>query len=542
MDGLTDQQLLREYADKKSEAAFAQLVRRYVDLVYSVALRLVPDSHAAKDVTQDVFVALARNARQLASHPVLAGWLHQTTRNIAANIVRASTRRAAREQEAATMNEILDSEAGWKQIAPQLDNALSELSQDDREALLLRYFQRKSAQEMADVLGVTSEAAQKRVNRAVERLRELFAKRGIAVGAGGLAVVLSANAVHAAPAGLSATISTAAAGTSFAAATTTKIIAMTTTQKVFAAVIVAAALGAGMFEAHQASMSQEQLRQLEEQRAADAKKWDQEREATKATLAALTAENARLKSGQNLGELLKLRSEVGKLRQQRAAAGEANDSSNSLAKYLNDPTSRELTRVQIERKLRPPCVTLAHQLNLSPDATEKFINLLVNSEMNKKDMLAQAVTESWDGQTALRNRDEEEASLHSQLTSLLGESGYAQYDQFRRDSDAQDLVKALNNELSDNALNDTQMKQLAGLYAAKPQPELDNMDLFRSPDSLNATFQALVDRGDSDLQKAASFLSPQQLAAYGAAQSNYFSSLRTQVSLARQLVNSGGVK
>ncbi len=544
MDGLTDQQLLREYAGKKSEAAFSELVRRHVDLVYSAALRLVSDTHAAKDVSQEVFVALARNAHQLAGHPVLVGWMHQTTRNIAANIIRASTRRAAREQEVATMNELLGSEAeaGWEQISPQLDDALGELTEDDRHALLLRYFQRKSAQEMAEALGISSEAAQKRVNRAAERLRELFAKRGIAVGAGGLAVVLSANAVHAAPAGLAAAISTAAAGTTIAAATTAKIIAMTTTQKVFVVAVLTAALGAGIYEAHQASVSQEQTKQLEQQRADDARKWEQEHAKEQTMLAALTEENARLKSGQNLGELLKLRSEVGQLRQQAADAGKGNDISNSLAKYLNDPTSRELDRVQIERKLRVDFARLSRQLKLSPEATDKFINLIVASEMNKKNMLARAVTENWDGQTAMKNRDEERANLQNQLTGLLGESGYQQYDQYRRDAAAGELVTGLNAELGDRALDDTQSKQMADLFAAKPEIVFDNMDLFRSPDSLNAAFQALVDRGASDFQKAASFLSPQQLAAFGVVQSNYFASLRTQVTLARQVVNGGGGK
>src|SRR3974390_2069305 len=109
MNGLTDQQLLRDYAERHSEAAFGELVRRYVDLVYSSALRMVRDAHLAEDVTQGVFVALAQNAEQLADRAVLSGWLHRTAQNIAANAVRADVRRRAREQEAATMNELLSS-------------------------------------------------------------------------------------------------------------------------------------------------------------------------------------------------------------------------------------------------------------------------------------------------------------------------------------------------------------------------------------------------------------------------------------------------
>src|SRR5204862_2812314 len=141
--------------------------------------------------------------------------------------------------EAAVMNELLSAEPDhvWEQIAPHLDAALSDLGEPDRDALMLRYFERKSAREMAGILGTSEDAAQKRVSRAVERLREFFAKRGVTVGASGLVVIISANAVQTAPIGLAITISTAAAapviGTTIAAsttATTTQVLAMTTLQ------------------------------------------------------------------------------------------------------------------------------------------------------------------------------------------------------------------------------------------------------------------------------------------------------------------------
>src|SRR5438445_1204918 len=212
MNTLTDQQLLLDYTERRSEAAFAELVRRHVDFVYSAALRMVRDAQHAEDVTQSVFVALAQNAGQLTDHAVLSGWLHRTTQNLAANTVRSEVRRRAREHEAVAMNELLSAEpdAVWEHIAPHLDEALGELNEGDRDALLLRYFERKSAREMAQALGTSEEAAQKRVSRAVERLREFFAKRGIAVGVSGLVAVISANAVQAAPLGLVVAISGAA--------------------------------------------------------------------------------------------------------------------------------------------------------------------------------------------------------------------------------------------------------------------------------------------------------------------------------------------
>jgi len=174
---------LRPYAETCSETAFAGLVRRHVDLVYSSALRLVGDAHFAKDVTQEIFVALARNAAQLVRHPTLSGWLHRNAQNLAANVVRANVRRQAREQESA-MNQPLTAESAtsWANLAPHLEVALGELSEADADAVLLRYFERKSAVEMATVLGISEEAAQKRVSRAVEKPREMFAKRKIGVG------------------------------------------------------------------------------------------------------------------------------------------------------------------------------------------------------------------------------------------------------------------------------------------------------------------------------------------------------------------------
>jgi len=243
---LTDQQLLREYAEHRSEAAFAELVRRHVDLVYSAAVRMVCDAHLAQDVTQRVFVALARQAGQLTDRAVLAGWLHRTARNIAAETVRADVRRRAREQEAAAMNDLLAAEpdALWEHVAPHLDGALDELPEPDRDAVLLRYFQRQSAREMAQTLGVSEDAAQRRVSRAVERLRELFAKRGLSVGAGGLVVVITAQAVQAAPAGLAAAISAGAlAATAGGAGAAVGLLKLLTMTKLQAAVIGAVVVG-----------------------------------------------------------------------------------------------------------------------------------------------------------------------------------------------------------------------------------------------------------------------------------------------------------
>jgi len=318
----TDAQLLRAYAEHRSEPAFAELVRRHVDFAYSAALRMVCDPHLTEDVTQSVFLALAKNAAQLTDRPVLSGWLHRTAQNIAAQTVRTDVRRRAREQEAAAMNDLLSAEPEvvWENIAPHLDAALGGLSEPDRDALLLRYFERKSAREMAEILGTSEDAAQKRVSRAIERLRDCFAKRGLTVGASGLAIVISANAVQAAPLGLSASISTSAALSGAAMHQTatiglTKTLAMTTIQKPLIAATLAVAVGTGIYEARRASHWESEMQTLLQQHAPlvdQVGQLQKQRDGTNGKLAALQLENEQLR--RDTVELAKLRGEVARLR------------------------------------------------------------------------------------------------------------------------------------------------------------------------------------------------------------------------------------
>jgi RNA polymerase sigma factor (sigma-70 family) len=262
----SDSQLLRGYAERRSEAAFAELVRRHIDLVHSAAVRMVNDPHLAKDVAQGVFVALAKDAGKLTDHPVLSGWLHLTTRNLAAQTIRTEVRRRNREKEAAVINEHPETDASWEEIAPHLDAALAELSESDRDAVLLRYFENKPAQEMAAILGISTEAAQKRVSRGVEKLRENFAKRGLTAGAAGLASAISVNAVQAAPAGLAAVVSGTVATSTASAAMVTKLFVMPAIQKALVVAAIALLGGVAIHQTRQASQLRQEVRDLRQQR------------------------------------------------------------------------------------------------------------------------------------------------------------------------------------------------------------------------------------------------------------------------------------
>ena len=203
------QQLLAEYASNGSEAAFRELVARYINFVYSVALRLVSgDTQLAEDVTQTVFIALARNGRSLSKDVMLGGWLHQQAYHIAAKAVRGERRRQSREREAVEMHTLQDdSAANWRQIAPILDEAITQLDSDDRTAILLRFFEQRDFRTVGEVLGSTEDAARMRVNRALEKLRSLLTHRGVILSIAALGTVLTAEAVKAAPAGLTVTVS-----------------------------------------------------------------------------------------------------------------------------------------------------------------------------------------------------------------------------------------------------------------------------------------------------------------------------------------------
>ncbi|HZQ46766.1 MAG TPA: sigma-70 family RNA polymerase sigma factor [Verrucomicrobiae bacterium] len=208
---MQDAELLREYLKSGSEAAFSELVKRYVDFVFSTARRQVGDAHLAQEVAQSVFCLLARKAAYLNGRTTIAGWLYRATCFTAARAMRAEMRRRRREQEAANMNQDDSNPCGiWDHLSPMLDEALNEIGETDRLAVLLRFFQRKPMREVGQILGVSEDAAKMRVSRAVERLRIIFAKRGVACSSAALGVLLAEKTVEAAPMSMASSITSAA--------------------------------------------------------------------------------------------------------------------------------------------------------------------------------------------------------------------------------------------------------------------------------------------------------------------------------------------
>lgn len=324
---MTDsQRLLTDYVTNGSEAAFRELVTRYTNLVYSTSVRLVGgDTALAQDVAQAVFIDLARMARTLAGEVMLGGWLHRHTRFVAATLMRAERRRQSRERQAAEMSALrTESDCNLAWVSLQVDEAIDTMATEDRAALMLRFFEQADLRSVGEALGISENAARMRVTRALEKLHSLLKRRGATLSATALAAALGTEAVTAAPAGLAASLASAALASGVAGGTTltfVKAMAMAKFKYGMIGTLILAGVATPLVLQHQAQIKLQEENQSLRQRI------DQ--------LGELAAENERLSNllaetkspvaqGQ-LGDLLKLRGEVGTLKRQLAEATAAQD-------------------------------------------------------------------------------------------------------------------------------------------------------------------------------------------------------------------------
>lgn len=537
------EQLLAEYTRNKSEAAFREIVSRYLNLVYSSALRMVGgDTHRAEDVAQIVFTALAKRAGELPPKVMLGGWLHRHTCFVASTAMRGERRRVVREREAMEMN-LLEENAtmDFAQLAPLLDETINQLDEADRIAIVSRFFEQRDFRAVGQQLESSEEAARKRVSRALEKLRDLFAQRGIRTTFGALSTVIAANSVQAAPIGLAAKISAAALSGAAAATTTivatTKTIAMTTLQKIAVTAALAVTIGAGIYESTQAHNAQAEVQKLQAEQALMAGQIQQsqaERDQATNKLAALLAENSRLKTSNSKDELLKLRGQIGSLNRRLS---ESNTPVSAIATLMNNPAMKEYIHKAQADALRSRYEGLFEELKLTSDQRNTFVQLLGDYALKNSELLA---AQQSTGQIDAQAIKSGEAELGSQLRNLLGDAGIERFKEYSAEIPAQTTVKLLSDQLgSDAQMNADQSQQLLQVIKAEPENlthgisgELD-LAFTGSQADIDNYLQQIAESNQRIMQQASNFLSPDQLSALNTVLTN---GVNARINQARALV------
>ena len=321
MNDIPDHELLRRYAEQGADVAFTELVRRHCDLVWAAARRVSGDADLARDVAQTVFTDLARKADKLPPGTVLAGWLYRAACHAAAKHIRGENRRMQRERQAMQQNELRSGDAEARaaaELQPVLDAALADLTEADRDAVVLRFLAGRSLAEVGATLGTNEDAAQKRVSRALEKLRDAFRKRGVTVSGGIVAAALGVAGTQAAPAGLAGVIATASlAGAGTAAWGTFS--AVTFMKSKLALGIVGAAIVATTL-----AWQQRNVTRLADENAGLQRQVVAMRTTADTTMVPSTTDPAeRSRLDQEHAELLRLRGEVGQLRRRNAGVSGA---------------------------------------------------------------------------------------------------------------------------------------------------------------------------------------------------------------------------
>jgi RNA polymerase sigma factor (sigma-70 family) len=538
-----DEQLLQQYRREGSESAFGELVTRHIDLVYSAALRVAGgDSHLAQDVTQTVFVDLARKARSLPRDVILAGWLYRHAWFTAAKMVRTERRRQTREQTAMEMRALDDNTGSpWDEVAPHLDEGLNQLSASDRDAIVLRFFKQQDFRVIGAALGVSEDAAQKRVTRAMEKLRGILTKRGVALSATALASVLAAEAVTAAPVGLAISVTaTALAGAASVGTglslTTMKIMAMTKLQIGVAGAILIAGIVTPLVLQHQSlsRVREENNRMREENQSLQQQVGQMAELAAEnrrlSNLLARTASSPSLKPDQQ-GELLRLRGEATRL---RADAQENAKSANPLLDMFKTPAGKEMMRATMRTmslKVVKSYAKLFADLHLTAEQTAALKELMISKQMSGAEMAATAMAGQADT-AQLREQgarvNAEQSAIEEQIKQLLGDDNYARYKEYGKNASERLTVTEFEEQLagSSKQVSSDQEQQLVSAMIEERQNfkfTTDYSDPSRLTGDVAAYYTAdrmrqypmeLEQLNQRFLERAQSIVSPEQLGAY----------------------------
>lgn len=513
---MDDSELLRQYAQSHCEDAFATLVSRHIDMVYSAALRHVANHHQAEEITQAVFVILAQKARSLSPTTMLAGWLFRTVRFTAANYLRGEIRRARREQEACMdPNPSQNRSDVWQEVAPMLNDAIAGLREGDRNAIVLRFLQGKDYKAVAAALGGTEEAAQMRVGRALEKLRKLFGKRGVTLTATALSALMAAQGTQAAPLGLAASVTLGALqGTGLTASTLTlvegtlKLMAWTKLKLTVGASVVLL-LG---YQYHNNAVQAQHLAAAREQ--------------LQVGESAAAAQKSRIAElGQQTAAIMETRREqeqaLVRLRARRAAGTKENQAKSAprapttlLSALLADPVARESQREELIGNARTRWGPVVKELKLKPEQAEKLYQIAGDSGMRNIESVAAFTEGKITAEAAVQAGTQAEQNATDQVRSMLGDEGLAKWEECNRSFPARSLGEQFDRQLGFFALKPEQRQELRDLIEAEPDKVAQSLagdftvHQLVYPDELDQRFAQEKAANQRILEKAGEFLEP----------------------------------
>ena len=500
--------LLRQFVEEHSEKAFAELVHRHVDLVYSAALRqLGGDAHLARDASQGVFLALAQNAPRLVRHAALTGWLYTTTRFICAKLVRTRQRTRAREQAAFTMNEMLGAgpqDADWSRVLPLIDDAMHELSAGDREAVLLRHFEGRSFGDIGKSWALSENAARMRVERAMDKLRIRLARRGITSTAAALGTALSTHAIGSAPAGLAG----AAATLAFAGSTSAVSVAgMLTSLQLMSASILKTGAAAAVLVTAVGGIYLVTSRTRSSPELSDTSASPSARAPTQPTSIAREGNTKGPRSVANDGAM--------------RAKGAAN--LDAAEERLHAAAQKAMT-ASIRSGLDQRYGRLFRQLSLTPAELEKFRGLLTERELSRFDVMSVAQTHGIDlvgnpgGFAAAIEKVR--SDVDQNIRAFLGDARFSIFEEYNARAPAYFLLDVIERRLGSAAtpLEGSQTEPLVRILEAEAKrpadPALTNGPLGWATIATSDPSAAALARGpisDATLGRAQGVLSPAQM-------------------------------
>jgi RNA polymerase sigma factor (sigma-70 family) len=418
-----DPELLRHYLENQSEAAFSELVRRHLALVYGTALRRTNgDSHRAEDIAQLVFVRLAREAMKVARHPAIHGWLYVATRHAAAEVMRTEQRRKNREAKIHAMHhdEKVPTKEAWHDLRPDLDAVLEELEDRERDVVLLRFFDGRPFAEIGVALRISEDAARMRVDRALEKLRTILARRGVTSTTAALGVALAAQGAVTVPSGLAAAISSAVLSPVGLGGTAALTMFMTTSKTItgVASAVAILAISCAIYQTRAAREAEMSLAALQ-----------QERGATRRA-APESASNSRLEIAQK-----------GESNLTASARPVVPAASIPIDYVLSDARARAAFVEHEILKIKNRYAPFFRSAKLSPPQQEQFLQLQKDATNLRLEFFAALrgqgfgpdnLPQDLSGYPELTKENPEWQKLGSALKALLGADGFTFYQQFER--------------------------------------------------------------------------------------------------------------